>query len=92
VINDDAVSYIDDIRKVWEALQGICGATLPKLAFPLLKTSKQEIADDLGELAILTFSCERPLEVGKPCGACGSCRRSPLKIPDVVWPDPDYEI
>ncbi len=39
-MNDDAASYVEDIKKIWKAYQSISEHKLPKLTFPLLKRRK----------------------------------------------------
>lgn len=40
VMNDDAVSFIDEIQNLWSSINSFCKTPMPKLSFPLLKTKK----------------------------------------------------
>lgn len=86
IMNDDAVSYIDDFTRAWEGLKGLAGdEELPPLTFPLMKYNKTQIADLLPiRYKELTFSCENPKTVDvknkekvkyKACGKCAACIR-----------------
>jgi len=85
VLNDCAVSYVDDLRRVWESLRGFVGIEnrkhYPELKFPLLKTNKLNIIDgyinqfDNGhDILNNVWWCENP-EDGKLCGSCTPCKR-----------------
>ena len=76
VLGDCAVSYIEDIKNLYNSYQGIMrrGHNLVPLSFPLLKYSKEEILDSLPEkYAQQVFSCENPRSK-LACGNCTPCR------------------
>lgn len=73
-MNDCAISYLDDIQKIYKALDGLCNIKLPKLAFPLVKVHKYESWQLLPqEIRAKIFWCESP-EIS-PCNICPPCRR-----------------
>lgn len=76
VMGDDAISFIDDFRKVWKSLEGITGP-LPELIFPLSKIKKIEIWNHPLMITLkhnVTW-CECPMELvnNVPCGECEPC-------------------
>ena len=86
--NDDAISYIDEIRKIWKSYETVISSKLPKLTFPISKNGKMEhfhkIPHDIFQE---TFFCEDPKDIVIPdtsdvditwrdCGKCGSCKRA----------------
>lgn len=78
VMGDDAISFIDDIRKVWKSLEAITGP-LPELIFPLSKIKKIDIWNHPLMIALksnITW-CEWPKELvnNVPCGQCEPCRK-----------------
>lgn len=88
VMNDDAISYLDDIQKAWKALSFLLRKT-PTLWFPLTKMHKEDICAWLPmEFKQHVVSCEYPRTDFSPCGTCHTCQRSPLvpkqKYVDVV--------
>lgn len=98
VQNDCAISFLEDIRKVYKAYQPFFSYKLPKLVFPLTKWSKQEIRNGLAiELMELCVWCECPHdilganEVFEPCGYCDPCKRhrelEPWKFKDYKAPE-----
>lgn len=75
VMNDDAVSFLDDIRTVWNSYQGLMHYPLPPLVFPLIKKQKNYIYRELPEvLRANVMWCESGDEADK-CGMCRPCRR-----------------
>ena len=82
VMNDDAISYITEIKKAWRSLQFVRRSSSIILEFPLTQIKKDEILDNLpSEFKEHVVWCEQPITedgVQKPCGRCVSCRRSPL--------------
>lgn len=84
VMNDDAISYLEDIRKIYYSYQGIIHKKLPKLLFPLYKLGKDTISNRLPEkYKELTISCEFPkLALSGDgvrhfdCGSCSPCKRA----------------
>lgn len=84
VMNDDAISYLDEIKKIYNSYKGILDSITP-LSFPLTKMKKIQMACELPrEYLDLVVSCENPHIVdGKkskiieyePCCDCPACRR-----------------
>lgn len=61
VMNDDAISYLDDIKNIYNSYQPICDKMI-KLVFPITKKKKWEMARELPKKYLnLTVSCENPL-------------------------------
>lgn len=78
VLGDDAISFIKEIKKIWKSFQAITGP-LPKLIFPLTKTSKKDIVRNplMHSLMHEVTWCEsiEPLKDNKPCGECTPCKK-----------------
>lgn len=75
VMNDDAVSFLDTIKGIWNSYADICSVPLPPLVFPLVKKKKWSIWCDLhDDLRKHVTWCESP-EKASPCGNCPSCKR-----------------
>jgi len=87
VMNDDLVSYVEEIKKTWETFEFLKEDGLPKLRFPLIKLPKYEIVKLLPErYKKLVVYCESP-RIIKPiigeseevvfinCGFCNPCER-----------------
>jgi len=83
VSNDDAVSYIKDLQKIYKSYQAICEPMKP-LVFPLIKTKKIMMIHELPhQYRELIISCEGAIIVGdndaeivqyEPCCECVPCR------------------
>ena len=81
--NDDAISYLDDIKKIYKSYGSIQEKLTP-LTFPLMKERKLELGHELPErYREFIFSCENATIIGsetaefieyKPCCTCGACR------------------
>lgn len=81
--NDDAISYLKEIKKIYKSYNEITKLLIP-LKFPLRKCFK---CDMLNELPViyrdLTFSCENPNIISnidnniifEPCGDCSPCKK-----------------
>lgn len=88
--NDDAISYIDEIKKIWKSYETVISSKLPKLTFPISKNGKIEHSQKLpNDIFQETFFCEDPRDIvidtssipeaditWRDCGECGPCRRS----------------
>ena len=82
VMNDDAISYLDDIKNIYNSYQPICEPLIP-LAFPLTKNQKCQMVDELPKQYLdLIISCENPRIIGsenaeiikyEPCCECVPC-------------------
>lgn len=84
VMNDDAISYIKDIKKIYYSYNSILEKVIP-LKFPLIKYKKEMLLNELPQKYFdLTVTCEEPYiddeyENGllkyRPCGKCEACNR-----------------
>lgn len=84
VMNDDAVSYITDIKKIYNSYKGIVDELIP-IKFPLIKYKKEVLFKELPkEYYNLTVTCEEPRVIGnekdeiiqyQACGHCPACQR-----------------
>lgn len=84
VSNDDAISYLDDIKNIYKSYQVICEPMKP-LVFPISKVKKELMIRELPEnYRNLIISCENPRIVGsekaeiieyEPCCECEPCKR-----------------
>jgi len=73
VMNDDAISFLCDIKKIYDSYQGIANNRLPKLQFPLSKMPKHILYESLPrELKAHITWCEGTED---NCGKCSSCKR-----------------
>jgi len=82
IMNDDVISYINDIKKIYNSYKGILDKQIP-LKFPLLKIKKELIFKELPKkYRDLTVTCENPKIIGnenatilnyEPCGNCPAC-------------------
>jgi len=99
VMNDSAISYLEDIKRIYYAYQGIVNKKLPRLMFPLIKLDKPMISNMLPErYKELTITCEVPrLALSGSgvkyfdCGDCDPCKRA-VKLnlhPDRINDNPD---
>jgi len=74
VMNDDAISYLDEIRKAYESLYPFIHKKYP-LVFPLSKTKKEDELQFLPKELLENITvCETETEE-KFCGKCASCKR-----------------
>lgn len=75
VLNDDAVSYLPELRAIWDSYSGLTSLKLPPLSFPLIKVDKHTLWNDLpDDLKKHVTWCEHPTSI-TPCGDCHSCSR-----------------
>lgn len=78
VMNDDAISYLDDFRRIWRAFGGLWprGHQYPKLVFPFSKWQKIQILDIIPrQLHPMLTWCENPGEIDH-CGMCRPCKKA----------------
>lgn len=84
VSNDDAIPYLNDIKKIYKSYQSICEKMIP-LTFPLSKMKKWQMVKELPKKYLdLIFTCENPHIIDstkenekieyKPCCDCTPCR------------------
>ena len=78
VLNDDAMSYLDDFKRIWRSLARLSANGFPPLTFPLFRTSEQEIKLGLpDEIRDLCVYCEVPTlnqETMNPVGTATSAK------------------
>jgi hypothetical protein len=79
VLGDQAISFIPEIRKAYNALSFVSEQKYPKLTFPLIKKHKWDLFNSLPEkVRNEVVFCENPnqIEKGKflDCGECHSCK------------------
>ena len=88
VMGDDAISYLDDFRRIWRANAFLFKRgqeTLPPLKFPLSKSSKNDLIHAMPYNLVrhLTW-CENHLTADF-CGTCVPCKKAKfLQIEEVV--------
>ena len=94
VMGDDAISYINDLQKLYSAHKFLFEKELPKLTFPLSKIKKEIIInkyhDDLifKELLKHVVFCEDELIEGNVrCGHCHACRRYDYELGRTCIPE-----
>lgn len=84
VMNDDAISYLKDIKNIYNSYQAICDKTLIPIKFPLKKMQKRQMARDLPQrYKKYIISCENPKIIEStrksdfieytPCCLCVPC-------------------
>jgi 7-cyano-7-deazaguanine synthase in queuosine biosynthesis len=77
VMGDCAVSYLSEIRAIWDSFAGLTSYKLPPLTFPLIKDEKIELWNKLpDELKKHVTWCECYDKVIAPCGTCHPCKRA----------------
>lgn len=84
VANDDAISYLNDIQKIYKSYQSICEPMI-ELKFPITKMKKWQMARELPKKYLnLTITCENPTIIGsknekfveyEPCCECDPCKK-----------------
>jgi 7-cyano-7-deazaguanine synthase in queuosine biosynthesis len=78
VMNDDAISFLDDIKRIYNAYNGVMqpGEKLPKLIFPLIKSHKRILWRDLDDdVKHLVSWCENTRGDEDDCGSCVPCSK-----------------
>ncbi len=76
VMNDDIISFIPDITKVWNSYKNICHERFPKITFPIIKEHKKYIyLNTPNEYLQYVTWCERTDNKKTNCGKCPSCLR-----------------
>ena len=75
VMNDDAISHLEEIKQIWNSYAGIA-PSLPPLVFPLTKTKKEHAYERLPqELKSLVTWCANETNDKDKCGKCIPCSR-----------------
>jgi hypothetical protein len=84
VSGDDAMSYLSEINSIYKAYNKMSAHPLVPLKFPMSKTSKYEITNELPQNYLdLIVSCEEPKNLNDkseiydydPCGYCAACKK-----------------
>lgn len=76
VMNDDAISFMPEIKKIYNSYNGIVRNKLPKLVFPLKKMKKSEFVYELPhEILTQVTSCEDNDEENCECVPCSRFRQ-----------------
>jgi 7-cyano-7-deazaguanine synthase in queuosine biosynthesis len=74
VMNDDAISFLDDIKSIYNSYNSICNRSLPELLFPFSKTKKESLYNSLPLILKKNITwCES--DTKNNCGVCPSCKR-----------------
>jgi 7-cyano-7-deazaguanine synthase in queuosine biosynthesis len=82
VMNDDAISYLDELKACWASFN-ILADDKVELVFPIMKKKKQDCWNELSyEIRELCTWCEGSQEKDH-CGECHSCKRFALDLPYV---------
>jgi 7-cyano-7-deazaguanine synthase in queuosine biosynthesis len=84
IMNDDALSFIDEIKGLWDALNKfqVSWRTNPisQLTFPLIKMPKEHLmeiaATQYPDIFHKIHFCEFPKEDGSNCELCVSCKKA----------------
>lgn len=99
VMNDDAISYIDDIKTIHKSFSGLHDRVI-ELTFPLIKEKKCMMANKLPKRYFdLVVSCESPEIVDdkceilkyEPCCNCPACNRLISEYYDLISDKTIYE-
>ena len=82
VMNDDAISFLDEIKAIYNSMQGLCRSELPKLIFPITQIKKHDIWYGIPEeIRCYVTWCEN--HHGEPNkDNCPSCKR----MEDIINP------
>lgn len=74
ISGDDALSYLDDIKKLYRAFSPFLQKKAPPLKFPLIKNFKWELWNYLPDnIKKNTVFCEYSRTRYEPCGKCNPC-------------------
>lgn len=83
IMGDDAISFIPDIKKIWNSYRGISDGLLPKLEFPLTKLKKSEAWYNLPiPIRSHVTWCEENGTTPTSC-KCHSCARMIFEVPEL---------
>lgn len=75
IMNDCTLSYLDEMKQTWAALNRFANGKLPPLQFPIIKWNKAQIKETLpAQLFEHIWYCENPVD-NKPCHDCDTCKR-----------------
>ena len=78
VLNDDAISYISEFKKIYNSFMLLSKDSfkIAKLHFPLITEQKERFINELPiEILKHVTWCENPKEDGTICNDCAPCKR-----------------
>ena len=84
VMNDDALSYLEEIKALYEAYQPFSNDKLPLMTFPIIKQGKEQMLNELPEEIVkYVYSCENPYIIKdnkdqivyRYCSSCVPCNK-----------------
>jgi 7-cyano-7-deazaguanine synthase in queuosine biosynthesis len=62
ILNDCAVSYMEEIKKLYKSIEAFKSQKMPSLSFPFIKKHKQDVYNMLDyDLSRMTVTCEQPI-------------------------------
>ncbi len=71
VMNDDAISYLDEIRNLYSSYSSFLNCKPPKLQFPLIKKKKYDLINEMPEELVKMVSyCEYGSDPNCNCLCC----------------------
>lgn len=83
VVGDCAISYLPEIRRIYNSYKGIAFSNnLPTLTFPLMKTTKNMIVRDIPQIYKNKVTWCENFEEDDNCGKCTSCKKMLELMPD----------
>jgi 7-cyano-7-deazaguanine synthase in queuosine biosynthesis len=75
VMGDEIISYLDDIKKLYNSFAPLHTGKLPKLTFPLIKKHKENMFNEFPEEILeLIMYCECPEYENRKYYKCGECK------------------
>lgn len=75
VMNDDALSYLDELRNIFKTLNDFAESEI-ELIFPIIKCHKMVMYNELPDILRNNITwCDKNEEILDPCGSCVSCKR-----------------
>jgi hypothetical protein len=92
VMNDDAISYIDEIRGLWNSFNAFCDHKVD-IIFPTMKMKKNDVWESSPKFIQNNVTWCEGFYSEDRCGDCHSCKRMKDEIPHLYWkPDQITEI
>lgn len=77
IMGDDAISYIEDFKNIWNSFKGIYSNNFPDIEFPLIKEHKKYILDKIDKRYLEHNTwCEANFPTdSKFCNVCIPCKK-----------------
>lgn len=79
IMNDDAISYLNEIKNIWNSFNGLLDdKELPQLEFPLMKYKKQTIVEGFPDVIrkhVTWCESSKNLKYNEYCGKCVPCKK-----------------